>query len=104
MSNICSLFYNLTARKPIVFRPWVFWRYIAIACISCDFQQTKGIRSEQVINTGKIYGFRKFDKVRYLGNEYRIGDKIDIVGTLEINSFNGFSSIQINVKDIRKSY
>ena len=37
MSNICSLFYNLTARKPIVFRPWVFWRYIAIACISCDF-------------------------------------------------------------------
>lgn len=37
-----------------------------------DFQQTKGIRSEQVINTGKIYGFRKFDKVRYLGNEYFI--------------------------------
>lgn len=39
-----------------------------------------------------------------LAEEYRIGDKIDIVGTLEINSFNGFSSIQINVKDIRKSY
>lgn len=37
-----------------------------------DFQQTKGIRSEQIINTGKIYGFRKFDKVRYLGNEYFI--------------------------------
>lgn len=37
-----------------------------------DFQQTKGIRSEQVINTGKIYGFRKFDKARYLGNEYFI--------------------------------
>ena len=40
----------------------------------------------------------------YLAEEYRIGDRIDVVGTLEINSFNGFSSIQINMKDIRKSY
>ena len=39
-----------------------------------------------------------------LAEEYKIGDKIDVVGTLEINSFNGFSSIQINIKDIRKSY
>ena len=42
-------------------------------CVSDgDCQQTKGIRSEQRINTGKIKGFRKFDKVRYLGNEYFI--------------------------------
>ena len=34
----------------------------------------------------------------YLAEEYRIGDRIDVVGTLEINSFNGFSSIQINMK------
>ena len=40
----------------------------------------------------------------YLAEEYRIGDRVDVVGTLEINSFNGFSSIQINMKDIRKSY
>ena len=40
----------------------------------------------------------------YLSDEYRIGDKIDVVGTLEINSYNGFSSIQINIKDLRKSY
>ena len=40
----------------------------------------------------------------YLAEEYRIGDRIDVVGTLEVNSFNGFSSIQINMKDIRKSY
>lgn len=40
----------------------------------------------------------------YLAEEYRIGDRIDVVGTLEINSFNGFRSIQINMKDIRKSY
>ena len=39
-----------------------------------------------------------------LAEEYKIGDKIDVIGTLEINSFNGFSSIQINIKDIRKSY
>lgn len=50
-----------------------------------------------VINT---IGF----ELGYLAEEYRIGDRIDVVGTLEINSFNGFSSIQINMKDIRKSY
>jgi hypothetical protein len=37
-----------------------------------DYQQTKGVRSEQRIPTGKIMGFRKFDKVRYLGVEYFI--------------------------------
>ena len=42
-------------------------------CISKgDFQQNKGIRSEQKIPTGKIQGFRKFDKVKYLGKEYFI--------------------------------
>ncbi|MBR3002310.1 MAG: single-stranded-DNA-specific exonuclease RecJ [Clostridia bacterium] len=38
-----------------------------------------------------------------LADEYRIGDKIDAVGTLEINSFNGVESIQINLKDIMKA-
>lgn len=37
-----------------------------------DFQKTKGVRSEQPITTGKIRGFRKFDKVRYFGNDYLI--------------------------------
>lgn len=36
-------------------------------------------------------------------NEYRIGDKIDVVGNLEINSFNGVDNIQINIKDLMKS-
>lgn len=40
----------------------------------------------------------------YLSEEYRIGDKVDVVGTLEINQYNGRESIQINLKDIRKSY
>lgn len=37
-------------------------------------------------------------------NEFLIGDKIDIVGNLEINSFNGIEKVQINLKDIRRSY
>lgn len=37
-----------------------------------DYQQTKGVRSEQPLTTGKIRGFRKFDKVRYGGQEYFI--------------------------------
>ena len=37
-------------------------------------------------------------------NDYLIGDKIDIVGNLEINSFNGIDKVQINLKDIRRSY
>lgn len=42
-------------------------------CVSDgDFQKTKGIRSEQPIVTDKICGFRKFDKVRYFGNDYFI--------------------------------
>lgn len=46
---------------------------LAKKCVSAgDYQQTKGPRSEQRITTGKISGFRKFDKVRYLGQEYFI--------------------------------
>lgn len=37
-----------------------------------DYQQTKGVRSEQRIPTMKIQGFRKFDNVRYRGKEYFI--------------------------------
>ena len=36
--------------------------------------------------------------------EYQLGDKIDIIGVLEINSFNGVESVQINMKDLRRSY
>lgn len=42
-------------------------------CVSAgDYQQRKGVRSQQVIPTGKVFGFRKFDKVRYKGNEHFI--------------------------------
>ena len=37
-----------------------------------DYRLTRGIRGEQKLPTGKICGFRKFDKVKYLGKEYFI--------------------------------
>lgn len=38
-----------------------------------------------------------------LNEEYLIGDKVDIVGNIEINNFLGNEQIQINLKDIRKT-
>ncbi|MBP3707942.1 MAG: single-stranded-DNA-specific exonuclease RecJ [Clostridia bacterium] len=37
-------------------------------------------------------------------DEFLLGDKVDVAGSLEINKFNGRESVQINLKDIRKSY
>lgn len=39
----------------------------------------------------------------HFASEFTIGDKIDVAGNLEINSFNGVDSIQINLKDVMKS-
>lgn len=51
---------------------------------------------------GNIIGAIGFN-MGSLVNDYRIGDKVDIVGTLEINAFNGEESLQIVLKDIMKS-
>ncbi len=56
--------------NPIVIK--TNWLYLKKAISKGDYQQTKGIRSEQPITTSKICGFRKFDKVRYFGKEYFI--------------------------------
>ena len=40
----------------------------------------------------------------YLAEEFTIGDQIDVAGMLEINEFNGVDYIQINIKDLMKSY
>lgn len=40
----------------------------------------------------------------YLVDDFLLGDKVDVLGNLEINSFNGRESVQINLKDLRKSY
>ena len=39
----------------------------------------------------------------YRAEEFLIEDRVDIVGTLEINSFNGMENVQFNLKDIMKS-
>ena len=39
-----------------------------------------------------------------LSNQYLLDDKVDVVGSLDINSFNGNENMQITIKDIRKSY
>ncbi len=39
----------------------------------------------------------------HLADDYKIGDRIDLAGNLEINSFNGVDNIQINIKDLMKT-
>lgn len=41
--------------------------------------------------------------IGYLAEEYRIGDRVDIAGTLEINTYGGVDNLQIGIKDIMKS-
>lgn len=41
-----------------------------------DFAQTKGGHGQIRLNTGKVQGFRKFDKVRYCGGEYLVKGKM----------------------------
>jgi len=55
--------------KPIFYTTSV----LSKRCVSDgDYKQTRGMRSEQRMNTGKIMGFRKFDKVCYRDQEYFI--------------------------------
>lgn len=37
-----------------------------------DYKLARGSRSEQKLPTGKLFGFRRFDKVKYIGKEYFI--------------------------------
>ena len=39
-----------------------------------------------------------------LSEKFLLDDRVDVVGNLDINSFNGMESIQIIFKDMRKSY
>lgn len=52
-----------------------------------DYQLTKGIRGEQRLPIGKICGFRKFDKVRYLGKECFIRGRMSSGFTILMNIF-----------------
>ena len=65
-----------------------------------DYQQTKGIRSEQRIPTCKINGFRKFDKVEYLGSEYFIKGRMSTGYAILMN----IHGEKINFKDAPKGF
>ncbi len=65
---------------------------------------TEGKHLKLTLKTGNntyidAIGFNLGDLV----NEYIIGDKVNIVGNLEINSFGGVEKIQINLKDMMKT-
>jgi hypothetical protein len=70
-------------------------------CVSDgDYQMAKGIRSEQVIPTGKIFGFRKFDKIRYKNHYYFIKGRMRTGYSILMNmKFN-----QVKLKPIPKFY
>lgn len=36
-----------------------------------------------------------------IAKKYQIGDRVDVIGNLQINSFNGMDLLQLNLKDIR---
>ena len=66
-----------------------------------DYQLTKGIRGEQKLPTGKICGFRKFDKVGYLGKEYFIKGRMSSGFAILMNIFGekaDFSSMPKGLK------
>ena len=53
-----------------------------------DYQLTKGVRGQQKIPVSKIQGFRKFDKVKYLGQEYFIKGRMSTGFAILMNIFN----------------
>ena len=53
-----------------------------------DYQLAQGIRGERRIPTGKIYGFRRLDKVEYLGEEYFIKGRASIGFAMLMDIFN----------------
>ncbi|MEA1967798.1 MAG: RRXRR domain-containing protein [Thermodesulfobacteriota bacterium] len=68
-------------------------------CVSDgDYQQTKGVRSEKRIDTAKIHGFKKFDKVLYLNNEYFIKGRMSSGYAILMD----IHSNKINLKPIPK--
>lgn len=68
-------------------------------CISKgDYQQTKGTRSEKRIPADKIFGFRKFDKVLYQGQEYFIKGRMSSGYAVLMSIFGD----KVNIKPIPK--
>lgn len=66
-----------------------------------DYRQTNGKRSEKRLSTGKLFGFRKFDKVKYFNKIYFIQAKRSS-GYFELMDINGnkidFSQMPVGSK------
>jgi hypothetical protein len=68
-------------------------------CVAAgDYQLAKGVRSEQVIPTGKIFGFRKFDKIRYKNKYYFIKGRMSSGYAILMN----MNLTQVKLKPIPK--
>jgi len=82
-----------------------------------DYQLRKGVRSQQIIPVGKIQGFRKFDKVKYGGENYFIkgrmssgyallmgidNQKIEIKPTPKFSKMKRISARKTWIIDIKK--
>ena len=65
---------------------------------------TDGKHLKLTLQDGNFYIDAIGFNLGYLADEYKIGDKIDVCGNLEINEFRSKESIQINLKDVRKAY
>ena len=52
-----------------------------------DYKLTQGVRGEQKLPTSKIKGFKKFDKVKYLGEEYFIKSRKSVGYTILMDIF-----------------
>lgn len=63
-----------SAGKMIKFKTNVI--YLKHSVPDGDYRQTNGAHSEKRLTTGKIYGFRKFDKVKYFDKIYFIRGRI----------------------------
>lgn len=70
----------------------------SIRTLSEDKHIKLNLKNEENISIDAI-GFNMGD----LANKFLIGDKVDIVGNLQINNFNGVSSVQVVLKDMRTS-
>lgn len=81
-------------------QPLVVYKNLKIASIRAlsDGKHLKLMLKDENENIDAI-GFNMGE----LSEHYLIGDKVDVVGTLEINAYNGSEKVQINIKDIMKS-
>ena len=71
-----------------------------------DYRLTRGIRGEQKLPTGKLCGFRKFDKVKYFGQKYFIKGRVSCGSVLLMDIFGNkvdFSSMPRGYKTPKMS-